>query len=77
MYKNDLAQKLWNIQIELGHVEEYLINSLSDDNIIDCYTTCNKCKEKDLPKHLIEWVIEKAENVEHFFSIIDQIKQTK
>jgi hypothetical protein len=72
--KSQLAQELRNRQLELGKVEECLINSLSDDKIIDCYITCNKCKQKDIPDNLIDWVIGKAENVEHFFQIVDQIK---
>jgi hypothetical protein len=75
MTEKKLAKELRKRQIKFGKVPAETIKLLSDKAIIDSYITCNICKEKEVPDSILPWIINKATNADHFFTIIDQIKE--
>ena len=78
MDKKFLVQELRERQISLGKVEENIVNSLSDDDIIDSYITCSNCGEKEITDDvLLNSLIKNAENAEDFFIMLDELKNDK
>ena len=46
MQKHALARELRERQYKAGYVEKSVIDTLSDDEIIDSYVTCSHCRKK-------------------------------
>ena len=75
MNKEKLAEELRNKQIKLGLVPKFLIDKLSDDAIINSYITCSKCGVKEADGDILEQLINKAQDTEDFFQMIQEIQQ--
>ena len=73
MRKEVLANELRSRQIELKLVSEDYINYLSDDEIIRSYVTCSDCGKKVAADSIVEWLINKANDMEHFIEMIGSI----
>ena len=77
MEKNTLAADLRAAQIRLGQVPTDLIQSLSDDDIIDCYITCSCCGEKQAEGSDLDLAIDVADNTDHFFQLLGNFAHIK
>ena len=73
MTKHQLANELRERQYKHGEVEKHIIDRLSDDDIIDCYITCNCCNKKQVNPKQLEIAIQTSENSEDFFEICDRM----
>jgi hypothetical protein len=73
MTKHQLARELRRRQYALGEVEWWMIDGLSDDEIIDSYITCSCCGEKQVDARQLETAIAKAHGAEHFFRICNRL----
>jgi hypothetical protein len=73
MKKHQLAHELRQRQYALGEVERWMIDSLSDDEMIDSYITCSCCGEKQVNQRELATAIAKARSAEHFFRICDRM----
>ena len=73
MTKKSLADELRKRQMELGMAPTELINRLTDDQIIDSYTTCRDCGHKEVPSEIKDWLIAKAQGVDSFFNLVEQV----
>ena len=73
MLKHNLANQLRQRQYCYGQVDRKIIDSLSDDQIIDCYITCSCCGEKQVDAKTLPNVIDQANDSDNFFAICDII----
>jgi hypothetical protein len=73
MTKNQLARELRQRQYALGEVERWMIDALSDDEIIDSYITCSCCGEKQVDPRQLATAITKARGADHFFRICNRL----
>jgi hypothetical protein len=73
MTKHQLARELRRRQYALGEVERWMIDALSDDQIIDSYITCSCCGEKQVDERQLATAIAKARGAEHFFRICNRL----
>jgi hypothetical protein len=73
MLKHNLANQLRQRQYRYGQVDRKIIDSLSDDQIIDCYITCSCCGEKQVDENILPIAINQASDSDHFFAICDII----
>lgn len=71
MEKHQLADELRQRQYAYGKVERYLIDALTDDEMIDTYITCSGCGEKQAEGEMLEQAIAAAMNADHFFLLCD------
>ncbi len=71
MDKHQLAQELRQRQYDKGLVPRRLIDSLSDDDIIDSYITCSGCQEKQVDSQKLETAIDLAQNANQFLHLYD------
>lgn len=72
MQKHELANQLRQRQYEHGEVERFMIDALTDDDIIDCYITCSCCGEKQVDKLSLQSVIAAAHDADCFLELCDQ-----
>ena len=77
MLKTDLANGLRQRQYRAGYVNKELVDSLTDDQIIDSYITCSCCGEKQVELDQLPRIILDAQNVEQFFKICDTMSRIK
>jgi hypothetical protein len=77
MLKTDLANGLRQRQYRANYVSKELVDSLADDQIIDCYITCSCCGEKQVETEQLPRIIADAKNIEKFFEVCDAIAKTK
>jgi hypothetical protein len=75
MLKSELAHQLRQRQYNYGIVERYLIDALSDDEIIDSYITCADCGHKQVTPSDLQAAIEIATDAHHFFEICNKRAQ--
>jgi hypothetical protein len=78
MLKNKLANELRERQCNYGACSRKEINSITDDEIIDCYITCSCCGEKQVDdEKQLTLIIEKANSADEFFAACDLVAKTK
>jgi hypothetical protein len=70
--KRQLALQLRQRQYALGKVERHLIDSLSDDEIIDSYVTCSHCGKKQVEGQRLEAAVVRARSAEDFLRICNE-----
>lgn len=69
MEKKLLAQGLRTRQNTIGTFPKHLIDSLSDNDIIDAYITCSCCLNKFLSPKELEDAVGRSSNVENFLDL--------
>lgn len=72
MLKSRLASELRLRQIKLGKVSQQVVCALTDDEIIQSYTTCSCCGQKQIDGEPLVSAIEKANDANHFFALCDE-----
>lgn len=72
MDKRLLAQQLRQRQYAHGHLPRYLIDGVSDEEMIDCYITCSCCGEKQVTPQQLEVAIAQARDAYHFLMLCDE-----
>ena len=77
MHKGDLAHALRQRQHALGEVPGEMIDTLSDDAIIDSYITCSCCGEKQVTRRQLRKAIFLAKDVDSFFHVCDQLAKAQ
>ena len=77
MTKKQLATELKQRQYEKKYCEKWMIDRLSDDQIIDSYNTCNCCGEKQVEGEKLDLAISLSNNAEDFFAVCDEMSQRK
>ncbi len=77
MEKHQLARELRQRQYETGIFEKRFIDTLSDDQIIDCYITCSECGEKQVTPQMLETAIEFANSADEFFVCCDSLARAQ
>lgn len=75
MDKHQLAQELRQRQYNLGIVERWMIDSLSDDDIIDSYITCSDCGRKQVTGQKLDTAIHSANDAYQFFQLCDDFAE--
>ncbi len=68
-----LASQLRRRQYAIGQVERHQLDSLSNDEIIDCYVTCCDCGHKQVEGARLQRAIAQASDADEFFVICDQL----
>jgi len=71
MTKHELAQELRERQYQLGQVPRAIIDSLSDDDMIDSYITCSHCGKKLVDESRLPALIDEAFSADHFLDLCD------
>lgn len=66
MTRQQLAKQLRKRAVATGLVTKYTTELLSDDEIINCYNTCNCCGEKFLSSIDLETAIQMSSNAQEF-----------
>ncbi|SRR6266567_1756240 len=77
MDKHKLAHELRRRQYDVGLVDRHIIDSLSDDDIIDSYITCSCCGEKQVNAQNLERAIHLAENAIQFIDICNEFAEAR
>lgn len=77
MLKINLADDLRQRQYKRGLVSKELVDSLTNDQIIDSYITCSCCGEKQVGINQLPQIIGIAKNAEQFFAICDAMAKSK
>lgn len=72
MEKRQLAQALRQRQYKTGMVERRLIDSLSDDDIIESYVTCSHCGQKQITDGEQAMALRLAKNSQEFLAMCDK-----
>lgn len=72
MDKQALAQQLRQRQYAHGYIPRHLIDTVSDEDIIESYITCSCCGEKQVTPQQLELAIEQARDASHFLAICDE-----
>ena len=72
MQKHELANQLRQRQYAYGMVERRIVDSLSDDDIIDSYVTCSCCGEKQVEGARLQSVIMAAKDSDSFLDLCSQ-----
>jgi hypothetical protein len=62
----ELASELRQRQYALARVEPYLIERLSDEEIIECYVTCSHCGARWVTSELLPRAIAQADDADDF-----------
>ena len=73
MTPDQLAEELRERQYAAAQVERYLIDRLSDDEIIDCYITCSCCGAKQVEGERLRIAITQAVSADDFFALCNQL----
>src|SRR5262249_33832997 len=73
MKMHDLAKALRKKQIEMGLNPPDLVNKLSDEAIIECYTTDAKTDKPLLSPEEVDSLVADAATMDEFVRIIDDI----
>ena len=77
MHKADLAHALRQRQHALGEVPGEMIESLSDDEIIDSYITCSCCGEKQVTHRQLRKAIFMAKDADGFFNVCEKLARAQ
>jgi len=72
MDRHLLAQQLRQRQYAHGHLPRHLIDTVSDEDMIDSYITCSCCGEKQVTPQQLEVAIAQARDAYHFLMICDE-----
>lgn len=73
MKKAVLADELRKLERNLGQEPEYIIESMSDDEIIDSYVSCADCGEKALSDQNLDDLISKCKDSDAFLTVLESI----
>ena len=73
MQKQHLAQALRQRQYAYGVVPQQVIDSLSDEAIIESCITCAECGEQQVEGTQLDLAISRAQSADHFFALCDQL----
>jgi len=77
MRKADLAHALRQRQHALREVPGEMIDALSDDAIIDSYTTCSCCGEKQVTRRQLRKAIFLAKDADDFFNVCEKLARSQ
>jgi hypothetical protein len=77
MDKLQVAQELRQRQYATGLIPRRLIDEISDDQMIDSYTTCSCCGERQVTAQELETVIRLATDANHFIDLCDGFALTR
>lgn len=76
MDKHQLAQELRQRQYDKGLVARWMIDALSDDEMIDSYITCSHCQKKQVDSQQLAAAISLAHDAHQFFHLCDEFAST-
>lgn len=71
MEKPELAFQLKERQKQLGHVEDWMIDRMDDDGMIDAYITCSCCGEKCVDETELLRIVHEAVSADNFIELLD------
>ncbi len=77
MLKANLAGELRQRQYKLGQVSKELVDSLTDDQIIDSYITCSCCGKKQVDEVQLPQIITVVKNADQFFAVCNAMAKSK
>ncbi len=77
MLKERLASELRGRQYNYGEVSRELVDSLTDDQIIDSYITCSCCGEKQVDTVQLPQIIVSVNNAMQFIELCNSMAATK
>ncbi|HEY1352399.1 MAG TPA: hypothetical protein VGF67_22505 [Ktedonobacteraceae bacterium] len=72
MDRHILARQLRQRQYTQGCLPRYIIDAVSDEDIIDCYITCSCCGEKQVTPQQLVTAIAQAHDAYHFLALCDE-----
>ena len=72
MDKHLLAQQLRQRQYAHGHLPRHLIDTVSDEDMLDSYITCSCCGEKQVTSRQLEMAVAQARDAYHFLLLCDE-----
>lgn len=73
MKLKDLADELRERQYDLGHVPRFVIDTLSDEQLLGCYTRCADCGEPFASNRVISAFVREARNAAEFHAMLDEV----
>ncbi|MGH2510468.1 MAG: hypothetical protein ACRDHZ_24090 [Ktedonobacteraceae bacterium] len=76
MEKHQLAQELRQRQYDKGLIARWMIDAVSDDDMIDSYITCPGCHEKQVDSQHLAAAIDLAQDANQFFDFCDEFAST-
>lgn len=77
MRKSTLAKQLRKRQYQCDELPKHVVDSLSNEEIIDCYITCSCCGKKLVTELELAYTIDIAENSEDFLDICEEMDNVK
>lgn len=77
MQKEEFAKKLRKRQIEYGIVPEYIVNGLSDEEIIDSYRICSNCGEPFFDIEDLDAALKETDDVDEILDIAESLKRSR
>ncbi len=77
MNKKDLAESLRSRQINIAHLKREVVASLTDDEIIESYTTCAHCGEKEVLLDEAVDFAEKCKDVDDWFEMLNGVARAR
>ncbi len=77
MTKQQLAIELRNRQREKGLVDEWQLEAISDNEMIDAYVTCSCCGDKQAEGTQLEKAINMAKDSDRFLRICSTISRSR
>ena len=77
MLKEELARELRQRQYDYEAVDKELIDSLTDDQIVDSYITCSCCGEKQVDSEQLLQIIERARIADDFLALCGLIAKAR
>ena len=72
MEKQQLAKELRKRLAKKGLVERPLLDSITDEQIIESYLTCSCCGKKQVTDQEVATALQFAANADQFFAICDK-----
>lgn len=72
-----LAQELRQRQYDVGLVDSSIIDSLSDEDIIDSYITCSGCGAKQVNPQNLAKAIQLANNANQFLDLCQEFAEVQ
>lgn len=67
MTRRTLAEELRSRQRESGFLPPQVLDSLSDDQMIEAYFTCSRCGAKELEDEALNLLIDQSTSAEDLF----------
>lgn len=77
MQKSVLAEQLRDRQVRAGHHSAETIHMLTDDEAIECYTTCPCCHEKVLDGADLESLIHLVDDADEFLGTLETLQRAE